>query len=477
MKRRQFRVLLTLLLGMGLSACGSTASAHTGTLRIPVYGSAYTIDTGIFDPARASAATPLFLASLVQSGLVKYSPDLHIIPELAVSLPTISPSGLSYTFTVRQGTRFADGRPGTAADIAYSFARALSPRTHSSLARAYLGGISGAAQVETGVTTRLSGVHVVDPLTVRIRLIRPDATFLEKLAFPEAAIVERDSSPSQPAGLGPWQLAVREADGSDILLPRPHYYGGSLQVRALRLVPVADARAGITLYRRGSLDLARVPSDQYRQLASRSDFRSSASLDAYYALPGGGKNGLALAADLDRDQLVSGMSPQLSPLDSIVPPSIPDYLGSSPSIPDDAGASGPAATIRVADARDGIQKSLKASLLRQWKSPGSATVDVRLVHLTYQLPDPGRWLLTVVPQTPSHWFRSLIAQANALTNDPVTRMNLYSEGESWAIQQGLIIPLASGSIAYLVRPSVQSLQVTPAGMMPENNNWSLVSVT
>jgi hypothetical protein len=55
-------------------------------------------------------------------------------------------------------------------------------------------------------------------------------------------------------------------------------------------------------------------------------------------------------------------------------------------------------------------------------------------------------------------------------------MDLYSRVEDWALQRGLLLPLASGTVAYLVKSSVQSLQVTPLGLMPDNNNWSTVTV-
>jgi hypothetical protein len=55
-------------------------------------------------------------------------------------------------------------------------------------------------------------------------------------------------------------------------------------------------------------------------------------------------------------------------------------------------------------------------------------------------------------------------------------MNLYGEAEQWALSQGFVVPLASGSIGYLVRPTVQNLLVTPVGIMPQNNNWTLVTL-
>jgi ABC-type oligopeptide transport system substrate-binding subunit len=92
------------------------------------------------------------------------------------------------------------------------------------------------------------------------------------------------------------------------------------------------------------------------------------------------------------------------------------------------------------------------------------------------LPDPERWLSLAAPIAP-HWYPMEVSQAQALTNDPVSRMSTYSQAENWVLQRGLIIPLASGNLGYLVKPAVQSLEMTPAGPMPRNNNWSLVGVS
>jgi hypothetical protein len=171
------------------------------------------------------------------------------------------------------------------------------------------------------------------------------------------------------------------------------------------------------------------------------------------------------------------LSPQLSPLASIVPPAIPDYVGSSLSSDNSAQTDLAGIKVMLSGQGDPLAQALGAALQRQWPVRRDIQTRIRVIHVTYQLPDPGKWLLTALLQTHSRWFRNLIAQADALTNDPVSRMNLYAEGESWALQRGLLIPLASGSVGFLIRPSVQSLQVTPTGIMPENNNWSLVSVS
>src|SRR5579884_2886421 len=120
-----FTLLLLLSLLLELTSC-SSATLHRGILRLPLYSAVRSLD-----PAAATSST-LLIDSLLYSGLVKFSPDLHIIPELAVSIPTISSNGRTYTFTIRQDARFADGIRCTAADVVYSLSRALRPGIGSS---------------------------------------------------------------------------------------------------------------------------------------------------------------------------------------------------------------------------------------------------------------------------------------------------------------------------------------------------------
>jgi hypothetical protein len=56
-------------------------------------------------------------------------------------------------------------------------------------------------------------------------------------------------------------------------------------------------------------------------------------------------------------------------------------------------------------------------------------------------------------------------------------MALYESLEAWILERGFVVPLASGKTAYLLKSRVQGLQVTPLGIMPDNANWALVSVS
>ncbi len=456
-----------------LSGCGNGV-ARAGVLRLPVYGA-----LGSPDPALTNTSAGAFLDSLLYTGLLKFGPDLHVIPELAVTIPTISADGRTYTFTVRQDARFPDGRRCTASDVAFSLLRAIA--LHSWSARHYLNDIEGAGSLRIGRIASLMGVQVVDPLTLRIRLSHPDADFLQKLALPVASVIDRrvlhrsriTSWLQTPAGTGPFIVAHRDRSGSLVLMPRPHFYGGRMQIRSLVVTPVYSTAAGLNLFHKGAIDAAAVPDGQFGKLAVSSIFHSNPGLNGYYVVPVGIGGDPALEANLNRTALVNVAWPELAPMDSIVPPAVPDYVPAPPQL-SPAAIDPPTIGIHRGDI---IERSLRDALYRQWGRPRSSNSKVRLIHAFNGLPDPAAWLRLALPHTRSRWYRHLLARAATLTNDPVTRMSGYSRAETWALRQGLVIPLANDTVAYLIKLSIQNLQVTPVGLMPANNNWATVDVS
>lgn len=459
MSPRISSLLILLLLSGALAACGGSV-APPGVLRLPLPHL-----NAPPDPALGDSPSDLFVDSLLYSGLMKFGPDMHVIPDLAVSIPTISPDGRTYTFTIRHDARFADGTHVVARDVVYSLHRAL--HLDSRAARFALGDIAGASRVERGATS-LAGAQVLDRLTLRIRLSHPDADFLQRLSLPPAFVVNRrvvglssiHGWPDALDGTGPFRYASRAGD-EITLLPRPHEYEGSAALRSLVLVAAPGDR--LTLYKRGDIDAVRLaPTDA--SMSTHPDFHQSPGLTTYDAVAAGD----VAVARLDRSSLVGGTL--LLPLPSIVPPAVPDYVGSAAVPPTSRDAH-----IFLSGGHRAPLSILRRRLRAQWHTVHGPSVHLRLAAFSSILPDPSAWLDRV--PTTNAWYRWSLHHAAGLTDDPVTRMDIYSRLETWALRRGLVIPLASGTQDYLIKGSVQGLQVTPLGLMPQNNDWASVSVT
>lgn len=158
------------------------------------------------DPARAQTLAEREVASLLFANLVRLDGiTLEPLPALAEKW-SVSPDGLTYTFTLRQEARFAGGRAMTAADWKYSWERALHPATASPTAPAVLGNIAGADAYRSGTAPEISGLQAPDQYTLTVTLVSPDRDFPRRLAHPAAAVVDswavsgQEPDPGQPAG-------------------------------------------------------------------------------------------------------------------------------------------------------------------------------------------------------------------------------------------------------------------------------------
>ena len=108
------------------------------------------------DPANPQNAQSVQAINLIFGGLVKLDDQLNVVPDGAESW-TVSEDGKTYTFTIREGLKFADGTPVTAQNFADSINRALQPETASYGASFQLGHIVGAADVAAGTAKEASG--------------------------------------------------------------------------------------------------------------------------------------------------------------------------------------------------------------------------------------------------------------------------------------------------------------------------------
>ena len=127
----------------------------------------------------------------------------EVVSNLAEELPTVSNDGKTYTFKLRNGVKFSDGRDVTVKDVVASFQRIF--KVSSPTSGGFYSVIVGAdACIATPATCTLEGGVSGDETagTVIINLTRADPEFLFKLAVPHASILPADA-PATDAGSVP----------------------------------------------------------------------------------------------------------------------------------------------------------------------------------------------------------------------------------------------------------------------------------
>src|SRR5689334_14560024 len=140
---------------------------------------------------------------LMFNSLVKKDEKFDYVPELASNIQR-SEDGLTFTFTLRDGVTFHDGRPFSSADAKYTLDTVLA----STFAK-------GASFFEGSGPNRsalVKSVEAPDPHTLVINLVKQWTGLLPNLV--PLAIIPKDSYESQkthPLGTGPFKFKTYDS--------------------------------------------------------------------------------------------------------------------------------------------------------------------------------------------------------------------------------------------------------------------------
>ncbi|MCA1635627.1 MAG: ABC transporter substrate-binding protein [Acidobacteria bacterium] len=181
------------------------------------------------DVLEATTVARAELVSLIFECLVSTGEGAEVVPQLAESWE-ISSDGRTYTFTLREGVRFHNGRRLVADDVVYSVRRAL--RQSKSGAWVFKN-LSGAEEYANGSSQELQGARVRDERTIELELKEPLAFFLPMLCLPFASVVPREEIEHEEGvagvsrrsvGTGPFRLVEFDAAGGRVELARAENY-------------------------------------------------------------------------------------------------------------------------------------------------------------------------------------------------------------------------------------------------------------
>ena len=290
------------------------------------------------DPIHTSGAVEAEYVVHVFSGLMGLNDKLEVVPDLA-ERHQLAQDGTTYTFTLRKGARFHDGREVRASDVKYSFERAADPASRSPIALTYLGDIAGFAERLEGKASDVRGVRVRDDQTLEITLVEPRVDFLAKLSYPVSYVVDRANVESggprwwmRPNGTGPFRVREAKPGESLVLARNDTYYGAKPSLTEVHFFPVLPLEA----YETGQIDIAIVDLGDIDRVSDKSDplsreLKVRTDLDVKYL----GFNVAAKPFDdpkvrqafnhaLDRDKIVNvTLRKTVVKADSILPPGMP----------------------------------------------------------------------------------------------------------------------------------------------------------
>ena len=147
MKRGMTAALVALLAVLAVAAPASAAK-QGGTFR-----GMFATDVDYIDPSLAYYAHSMRIQNAIGANLVRFadaegSAGSRLVPEVA-GFPLVSADGRTYTFGIRKGFRFSNGKPVTARNFAWAINRALRPQ-QASPGATFLADVVGAQSVLDG---------------------------------------------------------------------------------------------------------------------------------------------------------------------------------------------------------------------------------------------------------------------------------------------------------------------------------------
>ncbi len=470
------------------------------------------------DPGRTIEVTGMMVEKATYDTLVTfYGEDLRTPrPHLATAWKA-SADARTFTFTLRQGVRFASGNPLTSADVKWSFDRVLNLKANTLF-------------LFDGVT----GVDAPDPHTVVIRTKAPQLSLIPILSHPGLGILDSklmmqnggDAGPdaknadhAEPylfqhsAGSGPFMIQSYTAGQELVLVRNPNFWGSRAKLDRIVLRHVPDPVTQALQVVRGDLDMAsNIGPDQLPALrrAPNVVVQTSPSATTFYVLMNnasdvGGpftnpKVQQAVRYALDYDGIMRIAGPGAVRLAGVIPTLLPGSLPSSAATKTDrdraksllkeSGLASVSGTFSYSS--DAIQFGIPTALLAQKIQSDLATVGIQLkldglptvTSLTLyrggkdqfgvwgwaaDYPDatdflvyaPGRvvgkragWLASASPDAGK---LAALADAAEAEVDDKKRVALLQQFERTLAQIGPYAPLFQPAIPYAFRSNVQGV--------------------
>ena len=230
------------------------------------------------DPAKNPAQAAIRVFDLMYSRLTRLDTQMRPQPDLATSWD-ISADGKTYTFHLRQGVKFHNGRELTSADVKYTYERIIDPAT-ASIAQSFFAPIDH--------------IDAPDPYTVVVVLKEANTPFLVNTAATWSGIVAKEIVDANngdlnkvDAGSGPFMLQEWTPDTRTVLVRNPNYYvPGQPAADKITFQIMPDENARIAALRTGNIQFTVLSAAGYDTLKNDASVKAVEGPTLSYAYLG-----------------------------------------------------------------------------------------------------------------------------------------------------------------------------------------------
>jgi oligopeptide transport system substrate-binding protein len=356
---------VTMGVAIAVVACTASEPPPPSTLRVDADAVLTTALGGnstflTWDPAKTEAAPAIEQVLMVYEPLLRFDPvTLRPVAGAARDLPSISPDGLRYRLTLRDGLVFSDRVPVRAQDFAYGLSRFCDPTIGSPYAAAAFA-INGCADwaamaptaapdVLAGGSRRLmnEGIRVLSDRELEIVLREPASYFSSILGLWLAVPIRQQDVErggvnwwSDPATLvGNGSFVLQEfTPGERIVFKRSETARIPAKVRTWTKLLIEEPFADKILdaYRAGTLDYMGVSGAQLATVANDAVLRADLQvvdsgttthikLNLARAPFDDANVRLAFAKSIDREAYTKELRPFARVATSFIPPGVPGH--------------------------------------------------------------------------------------------------------------------------------------------------------
>jgi peptide/nickel transport system substrate-binding protein len=220
-------------------------------------------DLDATDPHRTSGETGPVWLSLIFETLVFIDQDATVVPGLAETWD-ISDDGATYTFTLREGVTFHNGRELTSEDVKWNYERIADPDTGAASAAVF------------GI---VESIETPDDRTVVLQLSEPSGALLSDLALQGRVGIVAPESYSDAGdmegfiGTGPYRYESYTVNDRLVLTRNAEYWNEPAYIEQIEVRILPDGTSRLAALASGEVDFAwNLPPEQAESQAASGSF-------------------------------------------------------------------------------------------------------------------------------------------------------------------------------------------------------------